>query len=338
MAEDAANSAAGDAEPTGKSVAADAEDASSGLRGTARWAASALAAIPSLTILATLLKAPEGEQFKEGRLFWAILFAALGAAVGITFFSRVLRPGEAKKSDIDGFDMSRLPDTPFPTIDELRDSTHGFQEAVADKRIEVADAEAESERASATSEEAKTASETVEKLLKENPTDAGLQKLAKAKRAEWSSLSAKAGLAHAVAASAARSLKETQAQLEARSALLKDVYRLKTADLVAGRYGTAIVASWIAVASVALGLFLLLTSTEERKPFQATLVKLTLEDPGKRLLGCQQDTVLGIQVAETDDGPRVITFPQEGCPSRTVIFKEEEPALGKLEVVEAAGG
>jgi hypothetical protein len=297
-----------------------------------------LAAIPSLTILATLLKVPEGEQFNEWRLFWAIFFAALGAVVGITFFSRVLRPGEATEADVDEFDMSRLPQSPFPTIDALRNSTQGFRDAAADKRIEVADAEAESQRAKAASEEAKAAFEAVEKLLKENPNDAGLKRLAEVKREAWSTLSPRAGVVTGVAASAARSLKETQAQLKAREVLLKDVYGLKTADLVSGRYRTAIIASWVATALVALGLFLLLTSTEEKTPFEATLVKLTLEDPGKELLGCQQDTVLGIQVAQTDDGPKVITLPQEGCPSKTVIFKEEKDELGKLEVVTTVGG
>jgi hypothetical protein len=321
-------------------VAEDAGDAAAGLRGTARWIASAFAAIPSLTILATLLKAPEGETFNHERLFWALFFAALGVLIGITAFARVLRPGSATKSDLDGFDMSRVSNSPFRTIDDLRNATLGFRDAVADKGISVADLEADSERAKAASKEATAALELVEKQLKESPTDAGLQALAATKRQEWSAASTKAAVASGAAASAARSLKETEEQLEAREGLLTDVYGLKTSDLVADRYGTAVIAAWFAVASVGLGLFLLMTSTVDKTPFEATLVKLSLEKAGKDLLGCPQTTtVYGIQVAKTKDGPRVITLPQADCASKAVIFKTAKEAnLGKLEVVKSVGG
>jgi hypothetical protein len=338
MAEDTPPSAA--ATSTKTPVAEDAGDAAAGLRGTARWIASAFAAIPSLTILATLLKAPEGETFDNTRLFWALFFAALGVLIGITAFARVLRPGQATKSDVDGFDMSRLSNSPFPSIDDLRNAALGFRDAVAEKSIAVADLEADSERAKAASKEATTALELVEKQLKENPSDLGLQQLAAAKRQEWVAASTKAAAATAAAASAARSLKETQAQLKAREDLLNEVYGLKTSDIVAGRYRTAVAAAWFAVAFVGLGLFLLMTSTVDKTPFEATLVKLSLEQPGKDLLGCPQTTtVYGIQVAKTDDGPRVITLPQADCPSKAVIFKTAKEAnLGKLEVVKSLGG
>jgi len=316
------------------SLVEDATSAAAGLRSTARWVASALAAIPSVAILATLLKPPEGEQFDDGRLFVALALAAAAALLGIIYLWRVLRPAQLKETDLDGFEMAALPNAPFGTIDELRDSAKGAHHAVADKQVLVGDAEADAAFAKARSDQAKAALETIEKQLKDNPNDPGLQDLARVKRGEWSKLDLESGALAALAASSGRVLKGKEDQLNARIALLRDAYRLKTTEIVASKYKDALVACGFAVAMIALAIFLLLTAPKKGdEPFSPTLVKLNLSDEGMRTLGCESKDVTAIQVAQTDEGPRVITLPQDECPSVVVVFKSGDEDMGELKEV-----
>jgi hypothetical protein len=333
MASEASKSAT--SEPSADtSVVEDAANAAAGLRSTARWVASALAAIPSLAILATLFKPPEGTQFDEGRLFVALMVAAAAAILGIVYLSRVLKPAQLRPGDLDGFDMRELPGAPFSSIDELRRSIEGAQRVVAVKRVLVDDAEADVALAKSHSDQAKAALEAVEKLLKENPSDPGLQELAAASRDAWSKLDLVTAAESAKAASAARVLKGQEHQLNARLALLRDAYRLKTTDIVASRYREALYACGASLLAIGFAVFLLLTAPKKAQiPFTPTLVKLNLSEEGMRALGCDNPDVAAIQIAETDDGPRVITLPQEGCPSVVVVFKSGDDDMGELKEV-----
>jgi len=330
MAEDGTDSAAAKTDQDA-SVVEDAANSAAGLRSTARWVASALGAIPSLAILATLLKPPEDTQFDQGRLFVALALAGGAAILGIVCFSRVLRPAQLTKEDLDGFDLKKLPGSPFKDIDELRDSTDGAQQVVAVKRGEVEDADADAAFAKAESDQAKAAMEAVERSLKDNPTNPELQELARTKRESWSELDLQSRVKAAQAASGRHVLHGKEHQLNARLALLRDAYRLKTTEIVASRYEDALIACGFAVAAIVLSVYLLLTAPQkEETPFAPTLVKLNLNDTGMQALGCDSQDVAAIQIAETDKGPRVITLPQEGCPSVVVVFKEGDDDMGAL--------
>ena len=129
-------------------------------------------------------------------------------------------------------------------------------------------------------------------------------------------------------------LKAQEYQLNARLAILTDVYRLKTTGIVASRYQDALYACGASLIAVAFAVFLLLTAPKKAQiPFTPTLVKLNLSEDGKQALGCDNPDVAGIQIAETDDGPRIITLPQEGCPSVVVVFKSGEDDMGDLKEV-----
>src|SRR2546430_12050898 len=96
--------------PAADSVVDDAQSAAAGIRQAAKWIASALAAIPALAVVGNIVKGPGDAGFQAPLLLVGVVLAAAGAYLGIYFFSEVLAPVPLEDVNLQGFDMSHLPE------------------------------------------------------------------------------------------------------------------------------------------------------------------------------------------------------------------------------------
>src|SRR5438876_8061213 len=100
----------------------DAQSAVACIRQTAKWFASALAAIPALGIVGSLIKGPGSAGFDPLLLLLGLASAAAGAYLGIRFFSRVLTPLPLEDKDMNlsgDSSLGRLPGQPYSSYQEL---------------------------------------------------------------------------------------------------------------------------------------------------------------------------------------------------------------------------
>ena len=125
----------------------DAQTAAGGLRKTAQWIASALAAIPALGIVSSLIKGPGDAGYSVPLLLGGVVLAAIGAYLGIYWFSNVLAPLALEDVTVAGFDMRRLPGNPYANYAALT-------KALDDRRNDHIQSQADAEDAKVVSEAA----------------------------------------------------------------------------------------------------------------------------------------------------------------------------------------
>jgi hypothetical protein len=299
-----------------------------GTRKAAQWIASALGAIPSLAILAALVRAPGEAGFNGYLLVPGIFLAAAGALVGILAFADVLTPVPLTDEDLVDFDMHRVPGHPFDSFDELRDSIDALRRAVQADGARVAAAEANAKQAEAESARAEAELKKAEAALAKNSKDPQLKQVVKTARdaSDQKALEAreKAGLA----AREARGLPVWSEELKARERLRAEAFRLKAADEVRRRFTVFLVALGIALLALAPN-----TVDDGEAP---TLVSLKLSKAGQTALDCPTSSLQGLRVGGEDEAPLIVTFPTEDCASKLVAFKVTEPeGFGSVEEVEA---
>ncbi|MDO8210155.1 hypothetical protein [Conexibacter sp. CPCC 206217] len=297
----------------------DAIEAAEGTRRAALWVASALGAIPSIAIVGAIVRDPGRGGFDELELIFGVFAAAVGALVGVLGLANVIAPVALKEGDLKGFLLAPIPGAGFETYDELRKSTAKLRTRTADEAYTVAtlkdDAATARAVAVAAAADASVASET---------------------RAE---LALKSAEAEATATSGETTLATMRQQLDDRYAVRRAAYRLKASQRVGVRFRWAWATSFAAVLLVATGVALLglapLPDPESRAAPAPVLMQLTLERAGQDRLGCSVTSLQALRIGGSDEAPKVITLPRDGCPARTLTFTTtRDTGLGRAKPVD----
>lgn len=326
--------------PPAQPAIEDALSAAEGTRKTAMWIASALGAVPSATIVASIISGPGEGGFDSCDLALGIALAALGVALGISVFARVITPLAFEDFNFAGFPMARIPGAAarFKSFKDLEEVIESYQSTLGTSRTELANAKAVAARA------------TAEAVVAEGSLTISLARVENASTAEKAALETQAGEARAHAQEKrnaaegaegrAKSLAESYAhsreQLAAAEQIRQSAYRLKTADEVRARFDKARYWLWPVVALAAAGIYFVGIAPKPKpaEPKPPVLVALTLSEAGEEKI-CPVKTLQALQVGGDEKAPQVITLPTPECPSKTLTFKKEDsPALGSVAVVE----
>ncbi len=314
--------------PPSPDVVDEAVGAAAGTRTAARWLASALGGIPSLAILASIVRAPGDAGFDETKLAVGVALAVLGAIVGVLGFARVIAPVPLEDKDLRGFDLTRIPGQPFTTFEELVKDMTDLRSGATGEEYEATGSLRASKRAEVKAQQDEAAAKTAEQEAAANPTDQALQQRAAEARTRADAAQRDAAAKAAQAAADAAGLGVWTEQLSRREAIRRDVYRLKAADEVGRRYLHARVAAVFAAGLIAAGVVLLGLAPKPKaatSPTLPRLVTLTLNQAGQRALGCSANSLRALQTGGDASAPIVITLPTPDCPSRAVVFTTTKP-------------
>jgi hypothetical protein len=322
-------------------VVEDALSAAEGTRKAAQWMASALAGVPSLAIVASIVSGPGDNGFDTTELAWGIALAAFGVALGIYVFARVITPLSLEDFSLESFSMARVPDSPCDTYSELETVISSFHSTLASAGAKLANAKRIAAKAVAEAAVAQSALTIAMERAKDTSGD-DADKARRAQQVVDATLHAEAKRGAAETAEGEFkalliTYERSQGQLAAAETLRQDVYRLKTADEVRSRFDTARYAFWVVVACVAAGLVLVGIAPKEAPPtaMAPALVTLSLNQKGQEKVGCSIATLQALKVGGDEKTPVVITLPTPACPSRTVNFTTAEPEpLGTVTPVE----
>jgi hypothetical protein len=237
-------------------VVDEASAAAAGTRTAARWIASALGSIPSLAVLASVVRAPSEAGFDAAELAAGVALAALGGIIAVLGFARVIAPVPLEDSDLRDLDLRRIPGQPYASFDELDRDLADLRAAAVEAEYGAARSLRVSQRALLEAQRAAAAANEAEAAAAVEPGGAELERRARDARrlAEEKQRIA-----------AARELEATHAagpatwdqQLARRDAIRTKAYRLKAADEVGRRYRQAQFAAGVAVALIAAGIVLL---------------------------------------------------------------------------------
>jgi hypothetical protein len=311
-------------------VADEATQSAAGTRKAALWIATALGGIPAIGILTALVRSPGESGFQPEYLWPGILLAAIGALVALLAFARVITPLGLEDSKLMGFDLTRVPGSPWNTFnDEFLSDIAKQRRAVALWNKQVDEAK---EIANDAAKDATAAQKAAEDAKKEAAADPNNQtKQGDAAKAEARAAASKQDASECE--ENAQVLAETSVwadQLKAYERIRGDAYRLKAADEVKSRYSDALIATVFAVLAIALGIGLLALApapkAETSVSASPTLVDLNLNAKGRLALGCGDDfkDIQALRVGGTDEAPLLITFAYPECPSKYLIFDVDE--------------
>ncbi len=316
-------------------VMEDALSAADGTRKSAQWIASALAGVPSLAIVASIVSGPGDNGFDPTELALGIGIAAFGIALGILVFARVITPLSLEDFNLATFPMARVPDSPCQTYAELELIIASFHSTLASAGAKLANAKRAAFKAAA---EAAVAERTVTAAMERVKEGTGGDDEKEQRTRQLTAAVIHAEEMRAAAETAEGEFKSltvtyehSKGQLVAAETLRQNVYRLKTADVVRSRFDTARSTLWVVVACVAAGLVLVGIAPKEAPPAATppSLVTLELSDKGEEKI-CRDKSLQAIKVGGDEKTPVVITLPTPGCPSQTVNFTTVDPEpLGK---------
>jgi hypothetical protein len=248
----------------GTDVVDDASAAAAGTRTAARWIASALGSIPSLAILASLIRAPTEAGFDVAKLALGVGLAALGGILALLAFARVLTPVPLEDEDLRTLDFRRIPGQPYVSFDDLERDLDDVRGAAVEREYGVVRSSLESQRARAEADRAQAAAQAAETAVADE-TDGDLhQRAVEARRVADEAERVAAAKEHVAAANVAAQAVWDQ-QLIRRDAIRAKAYRLKAADEVGLRYRQAQVVAIVAVALIAAGIVLLALAPERER-------------------------------------------------------------------------
>jgi hypothetical protein len=323
-------SGSSDASAPSPTLVEDAMSAAEGTRAAAKWIASSLGAIPGLTVIASIVRAPGDAGFDATDLTLGIFLAAAGALAGILAFANVMTPSALEEKDLENIDVKRLPGHPFSSYRELSESLETLWWLKAEKDFEVARAKATAAGAEATSAAAEAHVLQLKSSL-ENAKDEEKKKLTdelQAARSLAATLVA-ATTAHKAELAKLTVLAESLGeQVGRREAVRTNLYRLAGSDEVGNRYEFAAGISIFAVAAVAGGLIFLGLAPNPKSAASEPVSLVTLKPvaAGKKALGCEAGSVAALKVGGDEKTPKVVTFPSAACPTpKQLDFKTEEP-------------
>lgn len=318
-------------------VVEDAMSAAEGTRSAAKWIASSLGAIPGLTVIASIVRAPGDAGFDATDLTLGIFLAAAGALLGILAFANVMTPSALEEKDLEDIDVKRLPGHPFRSYGELTESLETLWWLKAEKDFQVAVAKATAVASEATSAAAEAHVLQLKSSL-ENAKDEEKQQITEelaTARATAAPLTAATTADKAELAKLTVLAESLGEQVRRREAVRTNLYRLAGSDQVGNRYELAAGLSIFAVAAVAGGLIFLglAPNTKSDAPEPVSLVTLKPAAAGKKALACEADSVAALKVGGDEKTPKVISLPSAECPTpKQLDFKTEEPELGSVEV------
>lgn len=327
MADDSSATAATSESPT---VVDNALHAAEGTRTASRWLASALGAIPSLAVLGAIVRSPGDAGFNVWLLTAGVGLCAAGALIGVLAFAWVITPVPLEDETV----RKKIPLTRLPGV--LISDWADFDTQLTGARTGLIDAEqrldAGSEDAARSKSEAQGLvgiADEAEARVKESPDDEALKRRASEARRKASRKQRDAVAAEARLAASQVRLESWKRAVSRRLAIREQAYLLAASDEVRARYSTAQKTAGFAVVLIAAGVVCLGLAPNPKPAPDASvsLVRLTLNDAGKAALGCRANTVQALRTGGTDTAPTVITWPQEGCPSRTLTFTTATPAV-----------
>lgn len=320
-----------EAKPTPAAVE-DSRTAAEGARSSARWIAAALAAIPSLGFLSSIIRAPGDQGFDAFQLALGMGLAALGAVIGILVFSWVLSPVALEDSDLEGVEVKKLPGHPYGSFAEVTATIRSFRQSAVNTEYEIAKAEVGVKRAEAAALRAEAEAKKAEAAAKQAEADGDPEKDRLKGVAEQAKLRAAELKARADAAAAdARAIeplgKFYEGQVDRAQEVRSDLYRLKASEVVRtrfaeGKWSLIPVVALIAAGIVLLGLAPIEKAAEPGAP-APELVRLRVNKTGRDLLACENRSLQALRVGGDDKTPLVVTFPAEGCPAQTIHFATE---------------
>jgi hypothetical protein len=209
-------------------VVDDARSAAAGTRTTARWLASALGAIPSIAIIAAIVRAPGDLGFEPTKLAVGVALAAAGATVGLIAFAWVLAPVALEDDDLTGFKIRRVPGHPYDSFTQLSDSIDAVRRASATLEFEAADHEAAAKEAEAE----QAAAQAVVAALEARSDESGVAAELRTAQAKLAEKRAAATRAAGDAEAAGGSVTTFSDQLVARERIRSAAYSLKAGDVV----------------------------------------------------------------------------------------------------------
>lgn len=325
----------GTAEAAAAKLVDDASQAADATRSTAKWVATALAAIPALGAFGALVRAPGDAGFDEVPLFIGIALAALAAIVGTLAIASVLAPATMSDQDLraQSFDIRKVPNHPFASYGALLASLADVRSAVANDEVRASDRKVDAAVAEANAASADADLVTAEQALAADPNNGDLQKALSAARLRRDGARATARQSASTAVAYETGLKLLQDQLEARETVRARALQLAAAEKVSERYQGAIGAVVLTVALGALAVYALAIAPRAKveSGTSTSLVTVTLNDVGRATLNCDADSVQALRVGGTDEAPQLVTLPTPECPATLVNFRVAEPmALGSL--------
>lgn len=322
---------------TTDAVVDNALSAAAGTRQAAKWIASALGALPGLTIITTLIRAPDA-GINVLLLVFGVLIAAAGAYLGTLVFGDVMAPVPLRDVDLTRYDMSLIPGQPYETYAELQADLSNARKARNDARHQANNAKVISAGAVGEAELAEKYAKGLEDRATKDPA---LKEQAKEAREV-----AREKQAAATAASGDTAAKEQQAviwdkQLQGLEDIRAQAFKLKASEVVGARYNLAKLVGIAAVGLVAAGVILLALApktapAETPGPAGVSLVTLNLLTAGQDALDCKAESVQALRIGGSDDAPLVITLSTRTCPeAKLVTFTTAQPEpLGTVESVE----
>jgi hypothetical protein len=277
---------------------------------------AAFAGIPSLAIVAALIKGPGEAGYDELLLGLGIAAAAIGALVGILAFAEVFAPVALTDKRLSDFRMVRIAGLPK--------DIGSFRQLL--KRIGEADgALSQAERTAMTTgpaadvakeaaAEAEKRAEVAEKRASEPDATEEAKQQARVARENADAARLAANEASLTAGLAKADVEAASARLKRFEALKTTAYRLEAGEIVRLRFVDARAFSILAVLLVALGIGLMAVAPEEEEPSaQPVLVSVTLTDKGREALNCDLASITALRVGGSDAKPSIITFPQGSC-------------------------
>jgi hypothetical protein len=240
------------------SIVDDAQSAAAGTRQAAKWFASALAAIPALGIVGSLIKGPGSAGFDPIILFFGLALAAAGAYLGIYFFSKVITPIPLEDRDMNpDADLSRLPGQPYGTNGELMTSLKDSRFAYARYQYRSEKAKVISAIATQTAADAEANAERMKNASDHDKANAALKQQALDAKAHADQSRSEAAARAAASAGADQEAIIWANQVQGIEKIRTQAFHLKASDLVGKRFREAQRAAILAAVLVAFGVFLL---------------------------------------------------------------------------------
>jgi hypothetical protein len=317
----------------------EARSAASGLRSTTRWIVSALAAVPSIGIVGTMVAGPGDRGYDSSYLYPGVLLAAGGALLALLWFADVLRPVPLKASDLRDSDVALVPGSPFTTVTKLNEGVETARDAVADAERDSRQAEEAAKAAEARVAVAEPRAKEAEEEAKTSK-DKAVKDRAIALRREADRLAGEKTVTAAAAARERVQLDFEREQFKRHLKIREEALLLRAGTIVGDRFKSATQRALpISALMLAFGLIFLAQAPRPKAEEAAAplkLLHLTLSEDGKDALGCELDALDALQIGGDEKTPRVITLPTDTCASKVVEFRTaDKPVLGEAEVVEA---
>ena len=219
---------AGHASDTASSVVIDqAVTAADGTRAAARWIASSLGAIPSLAVLASIVRAPGDSGFDPGVLALGVALAALGAVIGVLGFAWVAVPVPLEDKDLRTLDLRRIPGQPYTSFGEFNETLNKLRAAGAELEFQANEALGDADRAKAAADGSEAAAKTAAQKAAAAPADITLRDAAAQARTAADRAGAEASAKAATAAADGVAAATWLAQVSRRDSIRRDAYQLR---------------------------------------------------------------------------------------------------------------